>query len=916
MKNHTWYSCTIEEVLTYFDTNAIHGITSSEGRRRLKNYGYNELVEKAKTTWWECFFAQFKDFMVIILLIATLVSALLGEFVDASTILVIVIVNAILGFIQEFRAEKSIQVLRTLSAPTARVIRNGIVQKIPAREVVPGDIMLLESGDKPVADGRLIEIQDLKVQEAALTGEAMEIKKSVDPQCGEHILLGDQKNMIFGGTAVVRGRGKAVVCHTGMKTEIGRIAEMIQEAREEKTPLEKRLSYLGKWIILGCSIICSLVVITGVVKGEPLLLMCMAGISLAVAAIPEGLPAIVTIALALGVQRMVKRNAIVRKLQAVETLGCTTVICSDKTGTLTENEMTVQQIYTTRDCYMVTGSGYELTGSFLLGQNTFLPQKDQTLQQCLEIGVLCNNSTLKTNNIGITGLWRRNKWYIEGDPTEGALIVAAGKAGIWREQLEKIQQRVREIPFESERSCMSVVYKKENKFMMYVKGAPDIILSKCQFYFDGAQKQDLNEDIKREIVETINKMTRAALRVLAVSFREVPLELVNAEVDAVEKNLIFIGLVGMIDLPRKEAKAAIGLCQKAGIQTVMITGDHPNTAIAIATQLELYKEKYHQLITGADLDAMNDEHLAKVVNDVTVYARVSPAHKMRIVKVLKNKGHIVAMTGDGVNDAPAVKAADVGIAMGTSGTDVTKEASVVVLADDNFATIVAAIEEGRGIFDNIRKFVRYLLSCNLGEVLTMFIASLAGLPLPLLPVQILWVNLVTDGLPAMALGVDPHDPGIMKRSPRNPNESIFSRGLIYKIFLRGLQISFSTICIFVYAYYIWNDIHLARTMAFSTLVFCQLFHVYECRSEVANIFEVGFFSNLHLVGATFCSILMQLVVIYHPVMGEIFATTQLSLCHWVPILIVAGWGFFINGVAHAVRLAFNKRTIKFSAVKE
>jgi Ca2+-transporting ATPase len=902
-----WYTRTAREAIDFWRTDQNDGLTSSEVKSRIADFGYNEMIEKQKTPWWKRFFAQFQDFMVLVLLAATLISAFLGEYVDSATILAIVMINAILGFVQEHRAEKSMDALKTMVAPMAHVIRNGILQQIAAREMVPGDIMALESGDKIAADARLIDVQNLEVDEATLTGESLPVRKVVDKEYEESSPLGDRKNMVYAGTSIVKGRGKAVVCATGMATEVGRIAGMIQDVEHESTPLEQRLESLGRWLVWGCLIICIVVVITGVLKGEPLLLMCMAGISLAVAAIPEGLPAIVTVALALGVQRMIKRNAIIRKLPAVETLGCTTVICSDKTGTLTQNAMTVKEIFVAGNIYEITGTGYDIKGNFLLNKQEFDPTKDKCLLHCLEIGVLCNNSILKHNNIGITGLWRRGAsggWSIEGDPTEGAIVIAAAKANIWRSIVEKNQQRLAEIPFESERCRMSVIYEKSNKNIIYVKGAPDVILDMCQHYSSNNGELVLSPATKAEILAANEKMTDQALRVLAVAYRQISKGEVNHVSEELEKNLVFVGLIGMIDPPRQEVKPAIALCRQAGIRTIMITGDHRNTAVAIAKELQMFKEDKNQALTGNELDALNDAELSEIINRVTVYARVSPAHKLRIVRALKRQGHIVAMTGDGVNDAPAIKEADIGVAMGAGGTDVTKEAASMVLADDNFATIVAAVEEGRGIYDNIRKFIRYLLSCNLGEVLTMFIATIAGLPLPLLPVQILWVNLVTDGLPAMALGVDPNNHDIMNRPPRNPKESVFSRGLSRKIIVRGLQIGISTVLVFAMVYFLKNDLAEARTMAFCTLVFSQMFHVFDCRSESHNVFEIGILKNKYLILATICSLVMQLLVVYHPFMQEIFATVPLGMVEWVTILCVSGWTFMISAIRH---LFFRRR---------
>ncbi|MCX7780358.1 MAG: calcium-transporting P-type ATPase, PMR1-type [Negativicutes bacterium] len=899
-----WHARSVEEAVRFWLTSPHDGLATQDVKSRLDKFGYNELTVKEKTPWWQRFIAQFQDFMVLVLLGATLVSAFLGEFTDAVTILAIVLLNAILGFIQEYRAEQSMEALKKLAAPTARVLRNATAQHVPARELVPGDIILLEPGDKIAADGRLIETSSLEIEEATLTGESLPVRKAADRQYQEDSPLGDRKNMVYAGTSVTRGRGKAVVCATGMHTEVGKIAGMIQDAENEETPLERRLESLGRLLVWGCLCICLVVVLTGIMKGEPLMLMLMSGISLAVAAIPEGLPAIVTVALALGVQRMIKRNAIVRKLPAVETLGCTTVICSDKTGTLTQNAMTVRQIFANGRFYDVTGVGYDIKGDFLLNKQEFNVKKDKFLLQCLTIGSLCNNSTLKRNNVSIANIWRRSGedgWSIEGDPTEGALVVAAAKAGIWRSDIEKQWRRIGEIPFEADRRRMSVAYRHESTSLLYVKGAPDTIVELCRYQGDGERETPLTPEIVSAILEANERMTSQAQRVLAVAYRRLaPAEADNLN-DTLERELVFVGLLGMIDPPREEVKHAIAVCRQAGIKTVMITGDHRNTAVAIASELHMYKEGVHKAMTGRELDQISDQELARSIGGIAVFARVSPSHKLRIVRALKQCGHIVAMTGDGVNDAPAIKEADIGVAMGITGTDVTKEASAMVLADDNFATIVAAVEEGRGIYDNIRKFIRYLLSCNIGEVLTMFLATLSGLPLPLLPVQVLWVNLVTDGLPAMALGIDPNDRDIMNRPPRNPGESVFSRGLSRKIILRGVQIGLSTLGVFTLLYMVTVDLALARTGAFCTLVFCQLFHVFDCRSEVFTVFEIGLLKNRYLVAAVLCSALMQLSVLYVPFLNAIFDTVPLTLTEWAIILTVSGWTFLLGLVRHFFR---------------
>jgi Ca2+-transporting ATPase len=911
-----WYNRTAAEALDYWRTDRREGLASGEVAERLRLFGYNEVAEKEKPAWWRRFLAQFQDFMVLVLLAATLISGLLGEYADAVTILAIVVLNAVLGFIQEYRAEQSMAALKRLTAPTARVVRNGNVQHVPARELVPGDIMLLEPGDVVAADGRLVEAANLEAEEAALTGESLPVRKLADRVYAEDVTVGDRKNMVYAGTVVTRGRGSAIACATGMATEVGQIAGLIQAAEEEDTPLQRRLDNLGKWLVWGCLAVCLVVVVTGVAKGEPLLLMCLTGISLAVAAIPEGLPAIVTVALALGVQRMIRQHAIVRKLPAVETLGCTTVICSDKTGTLTQNAMTVRQVYCGEKTYEVSGAGFDIKGEFFLGKQEFDAKKDKCLLQCLTIGALCNNSVLKQGSVGISGLWRKKSargWSVEGDPTEGALVVAAAKAGIWRAEIEKRERRLAEIPFEAERRRMAVAYAGPDGAALYVKGAPDTVLELCRYYFDGSRELPLTAEIAARIVAANEAMTNGALRVLAMAYRRLGAGEAAGVAEDAERELVFAGLAGMIDPPRPEVKEAIALCRQAGVRTVMITGDHRNTAMAIARELRMYRDKGVLALTGAEIDAMGDKELAAAAVETTVYARVSPAHKLRIVRALKQRGHIVAMTGDGVNDAPAVKEADIGVAMGMSGTDVTREASSMTLADDNFATIVAAVEEGRGIYDNIRKFVRYLLSCNIGEVLTMFVAALAGLPLPLLPLQILWVNLVTDGLPAMALGVDPKAPDTMYRPPRDPAESVFSRGLARKIVFRGLQIGFTTLLVFAGVYLLRGDLALARTMAFATLVFCQLFHVYDCRSELLTIFELGLLTNKYLLLATACSALMQAAVIHLPFLNGVFGTVPLGPQEWALVLVLSGWTSIIAGLRHLllrrrapVRSAFSR----------
>ncbi|SMB93317.1 Ca2+-transporting ATPase [Desulfonispora thiosulfatigenes DSM 11270] len=887
MELKEWHYRDKDDVLKEFQVDEKKGITYVEAMRRLELVGHNELRKQKTVSPIVVFFNQFKDFMIIILLMATLISGMLGEYADAITIIAIVFLNAILGFVQEYRAEKSMEALKKLIAPDALVIRNGVKVKIPARELVPGDIVALETGDIVPADLRILEANQLEVEESALTGESLPVKKCTKAIKEKNVGIGDRLNMGYSGTTVTRGKALGVVVYTGMETEMGQIAGLIQKVQDDTTPLQKRLEQLGKWLVVFCLVIVLVVVVTGILRGEDFYAMILTGVSLAVAAIPEGLPAIVTIALAVGVQKMIKKNSIIRKLPAVETLGCATVICSDKTGTLTQNEMTVRKVFLADEEIDVTGEGYEPKGEFHGGND-----KNKTALQLLsKIAALCNDSSLNKNETAITGLFRNNdksSWKIIGDPTEGALLVLAMKAGMWREKIENKEERVYSLPFDSTRKRMSVIYTNNKHLNVYTKGAPDIILERCSHVLWEGKITPLTVQLREKILSNNDYMAKQALRVLGLAFKELPKGYKYEENEKeIEDNLVFVGLAGMIDPPRNEAAEAVSTCKKAGIKTVMITGDHKITAQAVASELKIYN-KDDLVLTGNDLDNMSDKELKRVVNKVSVYARVSPKHKLRIVKALKKQGQVVAMTGDGVNDAPAVKEADIGISMGISGTDVTKESSSMILGDDNFATIVSAVKEGRAIYDNIRKFIRYLLSCNVGEVLTMFVATLIGLPLPLLPIQILWVNLVTDGLPAMALGVDPADPDIMKRDPRHPKESIFAHGLSRRIIVRGTLICISTLAVFIIGFYTNNsNLELARTMAFSALVFSQLFHVFDCRSEKYSIFEIGLFSNPFLVGAVSFSVLMHLSVIYLPFLQPIFKTQSLGFFDWFVILSIS-----------------------------
>ncbi|WP_232330925.1 MULTISPECIES: calcium-translocating P-type ATPase, SERCA-type [unclassified Thermoactinomyces] len=895
-----WIDWDPERVAAYFGVNPSVGLNGDEAKERLKRAGYNRLAEGEKSSLFGLFIDQFKDFMVLVLLVATLISGLLGEYTDAIAIIAIVLLNAFLGFIQEVRAEKSLSALKKLSAPTAKVLRQGKWTRIDASLLVPGDVVALESGDRIPADLRLIKAESLYIEESALTGESVPVEKNSAPLPHADVSLGDRKNMGYMGTMVVRGNGTGIVVHTGMETEMGRIAHLIETTETMDTPLKRRLEQLGKILIIVALLLTALVVVTGILHGQDAYRMFLAGVSLAVAAIPEGLPAIVTIALALGVQRMIKRRAIVRKLPSVETLGCATVICSDKTGTLTQNKMFVTHIWTDQKLIQVTGSGYEPVGKFKLGKQEIDAAKEPALKQLLEISALCNNASLiKEKGAGV--IKKRTVWKIDGDPTDGALIVTAGKAGITGETLKKEWVRVKEYPFDSERKMMSVLVRNKNgKQRLYAKGAPEILIGRCTHIYSKGKVVPLTREHKQTILKMNEQLAAMALRNLAFAYREVP-QTTNLNKDwQIEQNLVFVGLAGMIDPPREEVKEAIEVCRRAGIKTVMITGDHQTTAVAIASELGI-KRPEGLTLSGQDLYNMSDEEFLRVANEVDVYARVSPEHKLRIVKALQKHGHVVAMTGDGVNDAPAIKAADIGIAMGVTGTDVSKEASSLILADDNFATIVSAVEEGRNIYDNIRKFISYLLASNVGEILIMFLAMLFGFPLPLVPIQILWVNLVTDGLPAMALGVDPAEDNTMERAPRNSRESVFARGVGWKIVTRGLLIGFCSLAAFWVTYAEFpDDLVKAQTVAFATLVLSQLIYVFDCRSQ-GTIFQRNPFDNPALVLAVLSSVALLLAVIYYRPLGPVFHTVPLGLREWILVTVTSTLPVIVAGLFDVMR---------------
>ena len=877
MSGILWWNKDVNDVLQNLDSNINDGLNLQEVATR-QNQFQNVMEEGVSLRPYTILLNQFTDTMVIVLLGATVVSGIVGDMVDAVTIMTIVVINAILGFIQEYKAERSLEEIKKMASPFATVVRGGSRIKIAAAELVPGDLVLIEAGDKVPADLRLLQSFGFEVDESALTGESVPVEKKAAMICAADCLLAERSNMAFMGTAITRGRGRGVVVATGMNTIMGEIAGMMREAKPIMTPLQIKLDHLGKVLIVICILVCAIVAALGIIRGENALTMFMAGISLAVAAIPEGLPAIVTVVLGLGVQRMAKRNAIVRKLPAVETLGCTTVICSDKTGTLTRNQMAVKKIATIDKIIAIEGEGdtCKPTARFT-EQHSLNTAHDKTLNMLMDIALNCNNSALSEVN---------GRYEIEGDPTEAALLVMTGKAGFHEKK-----RLLREIPFDSDRKRMSVVVE-ANEPILLVKGALDVIIKSCSYIMkDQKISRITNEDLKY-FLQMQEKWAAGALRILGFAYKNLQnQDWEQQEENKLESDLILVGMCGMIDPPRPGAARSVRRCIGAGIVPIMITGDHPLTAAALAREIGLSDGS--AVVTGKEIDNLADDLLYKRAMQARVFARVSPQHKHRIVTVLKSKGQVVAMTGDGVNDAPAIKAADIGIAMGISGTQVSKEASSMILTDDDFSTIVQAVYEGRAIYDNIRKFIRYLLGCNIGEVLVMFLSSLMGLPLPMLPIQLLWVNLVTDGLPAMALGVEPPEPGIMNRKPRPKNESIFAHGLGWIIFSRGTYIAAITIASFLVGF-LWSRLNgldglpLARSMAFTTLVFAQLFYVFECRSERYSPFELGFFNNKFLVGAVMCSVIMQLSALYIPFMQGVFKTVALSGWEWLVIILLSG----------------------------
>ncbi len=923
LKNETTktWQLTPDKLTAILATDAEHGLAGQEVEGRHAEFGPNELPEAPPPSLLRLFLSQFTSVIVWVLIGAAIISGLLEDWLDAAAILAIVLLNGLLGFVQEFRAERSLAALRKMSVATARVIRDGALRSIPARELVPGDLILLEAGDRIPADARLIYTTNFQAQEASLTGESTPVQKAVTALDSPEVSLADRTNMVFMGTIAVSGKARALVVATSLRTELGRIATMIQAAAETErteTPLQRRLEQFGYTLLWLALAVVAVVFALGYLRGEPLVTMFMTSVSLAVAAVPEGLPAVVTITLALGVTRMVKRHALIRKLPAVETLGSATVICTDKTGTLTKNEMTVTKLFVGTTAFDVTGEGYALVGEIREtskaresgselpgkgidlrsdnsepnGQNVDLSQLP-ALRELLTAAVLCNGASLREEN---------GTWQVIGDPTEGALLVAAAKAALTIETLDSAYHFLGEVPFDPERKMMTIVRRTPDGSVAYVKGAPDVLLRHCTHWLvaDGTVEA-LTESIRAAILEANAAFAHQALRVLGMAHRRLEREPEAYRANELENRLVFLGLAAMKDPLRLEAKAAVQACREAGIRTVMITGDHKDTAAAIAG--ELYGTDSHvEALSGMELDRLSDDELVRTVEQVTVYARVSAEHKLRIIQAWKRQGAIVAMTGDGVNDAPAIKAADIGIAMGISGTDVTKEAADMVVTDDNFASIAAAVEEGRGVFDNIRKAVHFLLSCNLSEVLVMLFAALLGLPLPLLPIQILWMNLITDGIPALALAVDPKAPDLMTRPPRGPEARLLDRGRLLAIGGEGLMLGLIALGAFSYSLYgLHQELDQARTVAFTVLVVAQLVHVFNCRSERLSLFQLGVWTNRPLVWAFVLSLVVQVAVLTVPAAAPIFKVVPLPMEDWALMGAMGFLPFFIMELIKVVR---------------
>lgn len=869
-----WFSKSPEEVIKELNSNVSLGLTHEEAKKRLAEYGPNKLSSKKKKSLVSLFFSQLKDIMIYILLVASVVSAIIGEVSDALIILVVIFINALIGVIQESKAEKALEALNNLSTPKAIVKRSGELTEIPSEDLVLGDIVIIDAGRFIPGDLRLIESANLKIDESAFTGESVPADKDASLIIKEaNITIGDQHNMAFMSTLATYGRAIGIVVATSMNTQIGNIAKLLEETEEESTVLQKKLAALGKTLGIGSVLICALIFVISMFQGRNLIEMFLTAISLAVAAIPEGLPAIVAIVLALGVQRMIKENAIIRKLPAVETLGSVNIICSDKTGTLTQNKMTVTKFFTDNSLKDISSMILEKPSDKLL----------------LHGMILCNDATYS----------EKSK---TGDPTEIALLEAGIQYNLFKDTLNEQYQRIDEIPFDSNRKLMTTVNKHEGTLRVFTKGAIDSILKICKKALIGEEIVLITEDVEASILKAADKMSDEALRVLACAYKEISSS--DVSIDSLERDLIYIGMMGMIDPPRLEVKDSIELCKNAGITPIMITGDYKNTAFAIAKELGI-AEDIREAISGADIDKFTDNSFNEEIKNFKVFARVSPEHKVKIVKAFKSHGNIVSMTGDGVNDAPSLKTADIGVAMGITGTDVAKGAADMILTDDNFSTIVAAVEEGRNIFNNIKKTILFLLSCNLGEIVTLFFAILFNWNTPLLPIHILWVNLITDSFPALSLGVDPGDKSVMGEPPRNPTESLFAGRTGPFLILNGLTIGSLPLVAFKIGEYLYEGSLLhAQTMAFVVLAVSQLFFSFSVRSQKKSVFEIGFFKNKYLIFSVIFGILLQLIIISLPPLAKIFKVYALSPRDWGFVILLSTIPFIINEL---VKLIFRKK---------
>ncbi len=938
MNTNEFHCIKIDQVESSLKTNIDSGLSAEEVKNRLNEYGYNELAERPRPGFFKMLLSQFNNFLIIILIIAAIVSLLLGEVVDAVAIIVIVVLNAVVGVIQESKSEQALAALKKMSAPNAQVIRDGHQIAVPSRELVPGDIVLIEAGNYIPADLRLVEAYNLKVEEASLTGESVPIDKDAAAVLDKDIPLGDKINSSFMSTVATYGRGKGIVTATGMKTQIGMIAEMIQSYEDEETPLQKKLDQMAKILGIACLSICAFIFIYGLIKDthfgtifsdglltylsnekKDIINLFMTAVSLAIAAVPEGLPAVVTVCLALGMQRMIKRHALIRKLPAVETLGSTTVICSDKTGTLTQNKMTITELWANNKRIKVTGEGYNLNGKFIVNDKPFDPLKDTETSLLLYGSLLCNDAKLEEveDDKGL------KTWRMIGDPTEGAMVVAAAKAGLWRKETEENCPRIMEIPFDSDRKRMTTIHDMScmdqktdissltcfpyPPVMAFVKGAPDILLSLCDSIIIDGKVTPLDDAQRKEILSINTDMASNALRVLCVAFRPMDVKPDTCSHEIIERELVFVGLMGMIDPARPEVKEAVKIAQGAGLRSIMVTGDYKDTAVAIAKEIGLLTQG-GKVFTGAELDKMSEEDLKNEIDHAATFCRVSPQHKTQIVEAFKAKGHIVAMTGDGVNDAPALKRANIGVAMGITGTDVSKETADMVLTDDNFASIVSAVEEGRIIYSNIRKFVYFLLVCNIGEILMVFLSMLFGMPVPFQPIMLLWLNLVTDGAPALALGLEKGEPDIMINPPRPTKEPVINKNMRIGLTIIPIVDTFAILMVFWIGLNRYpGHLEAAQTMAFVTLCLSELFRAYTSRSEHFSIFSIGVLSNKWMQVAVGSSLILVLLTVYVPFLRVFFGTAFLGLNDW---LIMLPFMFMASVASELIKIIQRRMNVK------